>query len=282
MKEVFFNSLTPSLLDADHVADVVNRYAHVVKRACLLGYNKVRYQTGLDDVCLTQTESLKSYCGKHSRDVNCMLLLNTIRHPYIGDEEDDKAEQFVNKRYNLTLNGERHDELCFCAAYISNSFLVGLDVKPDWRNLKYSFSKTEYSGEKSDDFLYCVVDEAQYDNDEFSSWIVENDVIDISCIRKSTTVTSEKKIHLRDDHGKDVLSAHAAKLLKSPYVEGIINSTPFKPNARRYIDKVNPNGQIEIVLMKTEAKIGMVVQTTGSNIKETNWIANELSKRYAE
>lgn len=281
MREVFYNSQTSQIVPDEEVGDIVRNYANVVKYAGNLGYKKVRYETGLDDVMLTQTESLKSYCGKHSRENGCMLLLSTVRHPYIDEADEQKVEHYVFNRYLLKIDGQEYDDMCFCAAYLANSFLVGLDIVPIWKNLEFSLCiNTEH--EELEEPLYCVVSEEQYGNEAFGKWIDEHDVVDGTSIIKTTVTPSEKKIHLRDDHGKDVLKAHARRILNSPYVVEIINSTPFKQHAKQYVDEVKANGQIEIVLMKTDAKIGMVVQTTGTNLKETIWIANELKKKYAE
>lgn len=281
MREVFFNSQTPQMISDGEVENIVRNYANVIKCAGNLGYKKVRYETGLDDVMLTQNESLKSYCGKHSRDKSCMLLLSTVRHPYIDETDEQKVERYILNQYRLKMDGQEYADMCFCAAYLANSFLVGLDIVPEWKKLKYSLSINS-AKEELEEPLYCVVSEEQYNDEGFSKWIDGHDVVDGTNISKTTVPPSEKKIHLRDDHGKDVLTAHARRILNSPYVVEIINSTPFKQHAKQYVGEVKANGQIEIVLMKTDAKIGMVVQTTGTNLKETIWIANELKKKYAE
>lgn len=281
MREVFFNSRTPQMISDGEVENIVRNYANVIKCAGNLGYKKVRYETGLDDVMLTQNESLKSYCGKHSRDNSCQLLLSTVRRPYIDETDEQKVEQYILNQYRLKMDGQEYDDMCFCAAYLANSFLVGLDVIPIWKNLKYSLSINS-DNEELEEPLYCVVSEEQYQDREFSKWIDEHDIIDGASIIKTSVEPSKKKIHLRDDHGKDLLTAHAHRILNSPFVIEIINSTPFKQYAKQYVDEVKANGQIEIVLMNTDAKFGMVVQTTGRNLKETIWIANELKKKYAE
>jgi len=90
----------------------------------------------------------------------------------------------------------------------------------------------------------------------------------------------QKQIKLRDDHGQDVLETFAKKIIKSPYVEGIINSLPFNPKARESIKKCTPDGKIEIVLTTTDKGIGLVIQSTGRNLKETQAIAEFLQHEY--
>jgi len=70
------------------------------------------------------------------------------------------------------------------------------------------------------------------------------------------------------------------KLIQSEYIMQIINSLPFNSNERNYIRKCYPNGQIEIVLIKTDKGLGMKIQTTGRNIKETEAIGKILQEKY--
>lgn len=279
MKEVFFNSQTNCIANYSGISGIIQKYVEIIKHANGLGYNKVRYEKSLAEIPLTEEESLHSYCSKHSRDIGCILLLSTASHPYISDDDDDKLEKYVEGSFYLCAE-KQYDDLCFCAAYLSDSFCVGFDVNPNWRQLKYTINGRV--DVEIDDVLYCVVSLEQFEDADFTKWLDEHNPISIANIQKSSLSPEQKQIHLRDDHGSNVLEAHAKRLLKSPYVEKIINSTDFKPHCKRYIDKVKCNGQIEIVLLKTEQKCGMVVQTTARNIKEAICIAEELNRKFAE
>jgi putative CRISPR-associated protein (TIGR02619 family) len=90
----------------------------------------------------------------------------------------------------------------------------------------------------------------------------------------------QKQIHLRDDHGKDILMDMAKRLRRSPYVTGITNSLPFNPKAKNPIRRVRADGLVELVLTKTDAGIGLCVQTTGRNLVEANTIALHLRDKF--
>lgn len=90
----------------------------------------------------------------------------------------------------------------------------------------------------------------------------------------------DKPIHLRDDHGKDKLLEFSKRLLKSNYICEIINSLPYNPRERKFIRKVSGNGLIEIVLPWTDLGLGIVVKTTGRNLRETQQIANIIQEQY--
>lgn len=91
---------------------------------------------------------------------------------------------------------------------------------------------------------------------------------------------ADKKISLRSDHGMDVLMDFSKRLLRCPYVIGIINSMPFNPHERKFIKGIYDNGLIEIVLPWTDEGYGIVVKTTGRNIRETRKIGEIINERY--
>ncbi len=89
-----------------------------------------------------------------------------------------------------------------------------------------------------------------------------------------------KKIHLREDHGRDILMHAAKKLVNSPYVEEIINSLPFNPKTTEPVKSISDDGLVELVLTKTDKGYGMVIKTTGRNKKETEEIIKILVEKY--
>ncbi len=72
----------------------------------------------------------------------------------------------------------------------------------------------------------------------------------------------------------------AERLVSCGYVIEIVNSLPFNPDEKNFIRKVYPNGQIEIVLTKTDQGLGMIIQTTGCNQRETEEIGKILQIKY--
>jgi len=100
-------------------------------------------------------------------------------------------------------------------------------------------------------------------------------------LHRSEKRPEDKRIILRDDHGKDILMHWARRLINIPYIEEVVNSLPFNPAATKPIKRITEDGLIELVLTKTDAGYGMVVKTTGRDEKETHEIANILIARYA-
>lgn len=97
---------------------------------------------------------------------------------------------------------------------------------------------------------------------------------------ESDLEVKDKKISLRSDHGIDVLMEFSKRLLRCPYVIGIINSLPFNSFERKFIKKIREDGLIEIVLPWTDKGYGVVVKTTGRTIRETEMIGKIIMEKY--
>ncbi len=90
----------------------------------------------------------------------------------------------------------------------------------------------------------------------------------------------DKKISLRDDHGIDVLMDFSKRLIRCPYVVGVLNSLPFNSHERKFIKKIRKEGLIEIVLPWTDKGYGVVVKTTGRTMDETERIGKIIMEKY--
>lgn len=97
---------------------------------------------------------------------------------------------------------------------------------------------------------------------------------------ESNLQIEDKRISLRDDHGIDILMDFSKRLIRCPYVVGVINSLPFNSHERRFIKKIREEGLIEIVLPWTDKGYGVVVKTTGRTIKETEMIGKIIMEKY--
>ena len=99
---------------------------------------------------------------------------------------------------------------------------------------------------------------------------------------KTNLLPKQKKFSVRADHGTDVLKDFWNKIKNCEYIESCINSLPFNSFDKELIRNINPNGQIELVLYWTDKGLGMVIQTTGRNYRETKEIADILTEKYSK
>lgn len=113
----------------------------------------------------------------------------------------------------------------------------------------------------------------------FMLWKIYKEYKEAELVEDSTP-PHEKDIKLRDDWGKDKLQAFSERLVNSPYVKGIINSLPYNPWDKEFIREVYDDGRIELVLTKEDKGLGLVLQSTGRNRRETKEIARILYEKY--
>lgn len=89
-----------------------------------------------------------------------------------------------------------------------------------------------------------------------------------------------KHFHVRDDHGKKELKDFWEKLSKNEYVVSCLNSLPFNKSQKNFIKAVYPDGKIELVLVWEDKGYGLVIQTTGNGMAQTQRIADILDKEF--
>lgn len=92
----------------------------------------------------------------------------------------------------------------------------------------------------------------------------------------------DKKVALRDDHGKDVLKTFWDRISQNEYVVCCLNSLPFNSSEKDFIHALYDDGKIELVLTWEDKGYGMLIQTTGRNRRETQKIADILKEKYAK
>ncbi len=101
-------------------------------------------------------------------------------------------------------------------------------------------------------------------------------------LEKTTLLPKEKRIKLSGTHhGNDMLKVLSDKLVYSEYVIEIINSIDNCPTCKNFIKECFPNGQIDIVLISSDAGYALRVQTTGTNMRETKHIAEIIKLKFS-
>lgn len=195
-----------------------------------------------------------------------------FRAPFeIDDRFDETADDFL--AHDLVYNNEQATGLTW--AYVFDTLAISLltDEKWDCANL-------EVSDRANSDKKIIIHHVSTVKNiEELRLWLDSHK----ECILLKTSISPiDKRCSLRDDHGKDILQDFWNNIRKSEYVEECINSLPYNRGYNKFIKTVKPNGIIELVLNWTDKRVGMVLQTTGRNIRETQKIAEILSERYSK
>ena len=255
MEEIYFNELSDEFrFSMPH--DVVS-WVKDINEVC---YGRFR-------TCRMDPETLhelSTAIGLDERSIR-NLIWSFFKPPFEG-EDDSLIETYVDSSW--LCNGAACQGLAF--SYLNGTLALSFDVAP-WNE---SFIDIK----RNDD----VARVRNFSNAKtFSiheSWV---DSLKPVVLVETELDVNEKTIALRDDHGKAELDDFARRMVKSAYVEGVVNSLPFNPRCRRFIKDVLPGGLIEIVLPWTDKGLGLVVRTTGRNLMETKAIAEILKEEFS-
>lgn len=253
-------------------------FVNTIKKAKeVYGTKQVRYQTNLCNIHLDEKDSMQDYCNKNIHNPEAIAILSSQTSPQVDLNDSVIAEKYINTKGTIEKDGDCIDADGFTAAFVYNTFAIGFDSDKFWAKPLHKILITS-KGETKEAEWPCLSRPEHIDEETVGLWADERSELKLV---KSTLSVQDKTVNLRDDHGKDILAEHAKRLLKSDYVEGILNSLPFNPTSRTYLDKINPDGTIDIVLFWTDQRLSMRVKTTGRNIQETQAIADILRKKYS-
>jgi hypothetical protein len=204
------------------------------------------------------------------------LLLGLKRYPFIAEGDENIETRFIENYYYLDMPARQELHMKevegLAVAFLYNTLSISFKTNEVWK--KTSINLLEKTAEAQNNVCVKHISCPEH-IDSHLEWIEANRPVELV---KTEIKPLEKKINLRDDHGKDILEKLADKLVKSPYVISIVNSLPFNPKNRHFIKEIYPDGKIEIILTWTDEGLGLLIQTTGRNRQETKKIADIIEK----
>jgi len=278
MRQLFFNDLScsPPAKDFQEAWNRVNQFIQTYKsrpdrlferRICCEGY--------LGDMKLSDHLSISDFCRDPRGRTLGSLLLGISKHPYIDSGSEAEA-QFIEADFFLLKDESEVTAYGLTAAFLNDSVAIGFASEPFWNGFKFTIRR-KIADQETEDSVFCFASPERFQTPEFIKWCearIEPELIE------TELTASDKKINLRDDHGKNVLEEFARRLVCSPYILEIVNSLPFNPKEKHFVKAVKNGGIVEIVLPWTDEGLGLVVRTTGRNMPETEKIARLLEERF--
>ena len=207
-------------------------------------------------------------------------ILSQIRKPFSPSILEDDEDHIVAYFYSEQEVGIEEEEcIGLSVAAILDIPSISLQTHSHWETTPlYCFRLSEDAGVDAEQ-----IEVENLCTQSLSESLAEMvDRIRVVELQESKLTYKSKTIHLRHDHGQDILLEFSRKILNSPFVENIVNSLPFNSETRRFVRRCYPNGIVEIVLFWTDEGYGLVVQTTGRNLKETIAIAKELEEKFSK
>lgn len=277
--ELIFNELSvnPCGSDLTEAYVAVRQFLQTYKEAEQSGFNRIRFEKSFDKIFVAPKVTLNDFCNNSKYRTMCNLLLGLARYPYI-DENSPEEARFVNNKFFIKRDDSYIDTEGLAVAYLLDSICISFGFDSYWKEIKHRLYVKD--GDEEGEYDVLSVSRPDHCKDEaFKKYVESRQPVEL---KESTIEPDKKEIVLRDDHGKDVLEAFARRLRKSPYVNKIVNSLPYNSKATQFIKDVKENGLIEIVLTNTDKGLGLVLQSTGRNIRETLEIAKILQKKYSK
>lgn len=188
-----------------------------------------------------------------------------FRSPYESEEVEGYQEEYY--KYNWSYDNEGC--MGFALAFLLNSASFSIDNE-NWGRPFVKFFRDEEGVNARN---ICTEEHVGIHIPQLQG---EEEIELLEC----GIEIADKKIVLRNDHGMDELEEFSKRLIRCPYLIGVINSLPHNPNRRKFIKKIRENGLIEIVLPWTDKGYGIVVKTTGRTLRETEKIAEIIEEEF--
>lgn len=258
--------------------DLMRKLLFTCKAANTSDFKRLRVKENFFQLLISKNYMIVDWLNDCSvRNDYKTLLLGLKRYPFIEEGDENIENLFILNYYYLIspelkeLHMKETEGLA--VAFLYNTFSLSFATNELWGKTRIELLEKTDKQEKS---VFVKNISCPEHIESHREWIDSNRPVKLI---KSDILPEEKIIHIRDDHGKDVLSKIAMKLIKSPYIVKIINSLPFNQKKRNIIRRIYPDGKIEIVLIWTNPGYGMIIQTTGRNLQETKKISEMIEKK---
>ena len=272
---IYFNELTLDAIDDAVIGEpIFSRFLGQVLKPVL------QTKTKLKHISCNDLAKIKEKCLRSNNGLLSQSFYSFFRAPYVDEDFVGTAEE---ERYSASnfyiLKGTAFIEcIDLGAAVMKNSLTLGLPSEPFWEELSHTICERNGKKELNHEAL-CVTKGEHLCLPKFCDWLEKTfhgepqEIFNDPC---------DKAVSLRDDHGKDKLLDFARKICRSTYVISVVNSLPFKPKQKVFINMNQSfeDGLIEICLHWTPQGFGMVLKTTAKNRYQAIKIADCLTKTY--
>lgn len=276
-KDVCFHELSvPFPITHNEDIDLlIQKYADTIKEANNQGFNKVRYEKGVEYIMLRDDYSLAQYLCENSTRQSVRVLLATQTKPYIPEDSPVEEAYVMNQYYIKFKDDEIHAE-GFAAAALSESMAVGMENR-EWTEICYDvLEKRPESNVLRKINVYYAYNPDFFASQSFLKWANINLPPEIVDCR---IPYMNKKIQLPQHHGKDVLFKLAKRLVREPYVKEIPNSIDRDSKQKNFISGIN--GNIIYITLVGEGGFGLAVSTTARNEREASYIATLIKNKFS-
>ena len=278
--DLIFNELSViPLSDNNFNANIkMKQFAKTVAASRKSGFRNIRSYYNVHDIHLAKDYSVFQWLNnKDVHEVERNFLYGMIIQPFINEDDVQIEEKYVNANYHFEdlENGiEKQECVGLAAAYLYETLSISISSSNAWdkNSLAILIEKENLNTVEN---VLNISSQSSFEVKEVQEFIENSGEINLV---ETDTIPNNKKIHLADHHGKPDLQALCNRLKLNPFVIEM-RSTNWGGN--NFIREIYSNGVIEIVLVNSQRKYALWVQTTGTNLRETKAIAEHLKERYS-
>lgn len=275
--ELIFNeqSVVPCADDLSAACSAVIQFIKTYKEAEKHEFRRIRYEKSFDRIELAPDFTLNDFCCNPKFRTYGGLLLGLARHPFIESDSPEES-RFINNDFYIKRGDCEIQVEGLGITYLYKSIGISFCIDSFWEQIRH---RLYVKGTEAGEYDVVAISHPEHCNE--ADFLKHKELWKPIELVESKIDPINKPIALRDDHGKDKLLAFARRLCHSPYVVEIVNSIPYNPHESLFIRTVKDNGLIEIVLTNTDKGLGLVLQSTGRNMQETQEIAKILEEQYS-
>ena len=243
------------------------------------GFKHIVFPSNIRELKVTSSQTFYewAYAIAHQGDKN--KILSVVKKPFTNEIIAEKVSD-LSKFYYINKDIGVPETYCsgLATSYVLESLCSSISSNPLWDKNKIEFHKIINDDFETESVAAINVSK----EDHFATNDIKKFIEYLGDVKLDTTEAEPKSkpIALRDDHGKDKLMTFSKRLVNSKYVVSVINSLPFNPKAINLIKDIYPDGKIELVWYWEDKGIGLIIQTTGKNYRETKAIADILKKEF--
>jgi len=276
-----FNELSKNPLFSDKyiVHQKMLEFGKTAKAARDKSIKHIKSDNSTSDIILTDGYTMHNWLFDKDFSAENRIFrefLQTMIIPPFIDE--DKEEEYLSNDYYFEdiINGI-NKQPCkgLAAAYLYDGLSISFQNGEAWKKNKLSIII-----KKDDGVPLCQTVLNVYSDSCFLNEIILTHIERANNIHPIETKIPpcEKTAHFAEHHGKKELENFWLKLASNPY---IISARSTNWGGKKFIRKIDKDGLIEIVLVNTERKYAMQLETTGKTFYETEFIAKNIEENYS-
>lgn len=256
----------------------MERFSNSVAEARKKGFRKIRSYHSTHQINISENYTIHEWINnkdvpKNFRDI----LFGMIIQPFINEIDETIEERYINSNYyfeNEEFGIEKQECIGLASAYLYETLSISFSSSALWdRHLLPILIETTNSNTTEN--VFNISKKESLEIEQIQKFVEDSGELDL---KETKLKPNEKKVHLSDHHGKAELKALADRLKLNTYVLEM-RSTNWGGN--NFIRETYANGVVEIVLVNSQRKYALWVQTTGTNLRETKAIAKILKDQYS-